>query len=97
VVLTTAIALATALAVSGPALATPGQSPAMQESAAEDLETVAPAISCTQLATLDLAGTTGLPVSISSATETTATPGGWSACDVKGNIAPQEQFEACCR
>jgi len=94
VVLTTAIALATALAVSGPALATPGQSPAMQESAAEDLETVAPAVSCTQLATLDLAGTTGLPVSISSATETTATPGGWSACDVKGNIAPQEQFEA---
>ena len=37
---------------------------------------------------------TGVPVSITSAASTTATPGGWSACDVHGNIAPQEQFEA---
>lgn len=54
---------------------------------------VSPKLACAQLAGLDLAGVTGMPVSIASATPTTATPGGWAACDVRGNLAPQEQFE----
>jgi hypothetical protein len=63
-------------------------------SPANRLGVVAPALTCAQLATLDLAGMTGVPVSITSAASTTATPGGWAACDVHGQIAPQEQFEA---
>jgi feruloyl esterase len=61
---------------------------------ANRLGVVNPAMTCSQLATLDLAAMTGIGVSIASATTTTATPGGWSACDVQGNIAPQEQFRA---
>lgn len=64
------------------------------QSAADRLGVVQPALSCSQLATLDLAGMTGSAVAITSAASTTATPGGWAACDVHGNIAPQEQFEA---
>ena len=67
---------------------------AAQAKPANRLGVVAPALTCAQLATLDLAGMTGSPVSITSAASTTATPGGWAACDVHGNIAPQEQFEA---
>jgi hypothetical protein len=63
-------------------------------SPANRLGVVKPALACGQLATLDIAGMTGVPVSIGSAATTTATPGGWSACEVTGNIAPQEQFEA---
>ena len=59
-----------------------------------DQPTTAPVMSCADLATMDLAGATGVAVSIASAAETTDTPGGWAACDVKGNIAPQVQFEA---
>jgi feruloyl esterase len=58
------------------------------------LPRIPPAVACGQLLGLDLAGLTGTPVSIASATATTATPGGWAACDVRGNLAPQEQFEA---
>jgi feruloyl esterase len=58
------------------------------------LGAVTPVIACGQLATLDLAAMTGTAVSVASATTTTATPGGWTACDVHGNIGPQEQFEA---
>lgn len=61
---------------------------------ANRLPLVKPAMTCAQLATIDLAGMTRVPVSIGSATTTTATPGGWAACEVTGNIAPQEQFEA---
>jgi hypothetical protein len=61
---------------------------------ANRLGVVTPAMPCGQLATLDLAGMTGTAVSIASAATTTATPGNWAACDVHGNIAPQEQFEA---
>jgi feruloyl esterase len=61
---------------------------------ANALGVVKPALACGQLATLDLAGMTGVPVSVGAATTTTATPGGWAACEVTGNIAPQEQFEA---
>jgi hypothetical protein len=86
-VLGSLLALAMAVTFSAPASAAPG-------GAAGTSQTVAPVMSCAQLATTDLAGRTGVPVSISSATESTATPGGWSACDVKGTIAPQEQFEA---
>src|SRR5580692_6090494 len=46
-------------------------------SPANRLGVVAPALTCAQLATLDLAGMTGVPVSITSAASTTATPGGW--------------------
>jgi hypothetical protein len=55
---------------------------------------VLPALECAQLAGLDLAGMTGVGASIASATATTATPGGWAACDVRGVIAPQVQFQA---
>jgi len=55
---------------------------------------VLPAVTCAQLAGLDLAGMTGLAVSIASSTASTATPGGWAACDVRGVIAPQVQFQA---
>lgn len=61
---------------------------------ANRLGAVTPAMTCSAVAGLDLAGMTGLPVSITTATTTTATPGGWEACQVQGNIAPQEQFEA---
>jgi Tannase and feruloyl esterase len=61
---------------------------------ANRLGVVKPAMACSQLATLDLAGMTGVPVLIGSAATTTTTPGGWPACDVVGNIGPQEQFEA---
>jgi hypothetical protein len=90
--------MAMGLTVSGPASATPAPvtatATATQQRPADNPTTSLPVISCAQLATLDLAGMTGVPVAIASATESTATPGGWSACDVKGNIAPQEQFEA---
>ena len=65
-----------------------------QASPANRLSVVAPVMACGQLATLDLAGMTGTAVSITSAAATTATPGNWAACDVHGNLAPQEQFEA---
>lgn len=58
------------------------------------LPAVSPVRACEQLAGLDLAGMTGTPVSIAAAAVTTATPGGWSACRVTGNLAPQLQFEA---
>src|SRR5215831_16871276 len=70
------------------------RSAAAQADPANRLAVATPAMTCSQLASLDLAGMTGVPVSVGSATTTTATPGDWSACDVKGNIAPQEQFEA---
>jgi feruloyl esterase len=62
--------------------------------AADALPVITPAVACRQLAAMDLAGLTGQPVSIGSAAVTTTTPGGWPACDVRGVIAPQEQFEA---
>src|SRR5438067_14172 len=62
--------------------------------AADALPVVTPAVACQQLAAMDLAALTGQPVSIGSAAVTTATPGGWEACDVRGVIAPQEQFQA---
>jgi len=69
-------------------------SAAAQASPANRLGVVAPVMPCSQLATLDLAGMTGTAVSITSAAATSATPGNWAACDVHGNLAPQEQFEA---
>ena len=63
-------------------------------SAVDSLPVVTPAVACQQLAAMDLAALTGQPVSIGSAAVTTATPGGWEACDVRGVIAPQEQFQA---
>jgi feruloyl esterase len=90
-----------AVGLAGPASATAEHGTAAKAAAAtagranpaNRLGVVQPALACGQLATIDLAGMTGVPVSISSAAATTATPGGWSACDVKGNIGPQEQFE----
>jgi Tannase and feruloyl esterase len=61
---------------------------------ANRLGAVTPTMPCSHLATLDLAGMTGIAVSIASAATTTATPGNWAACDVQGNIGPQEKFEA---
>ena len=77
----------------GHAMAAP-RAAATQASPVNRLDAVTPVVTCGQLATLDLAAMTGTAVSVASATTTTATPGGWTACDVHGNIAPQEQFEA---
>ncbi|SEC83325.1 feruloyl esterase [Streptomyces sp. 3213] len=58
---------------------------------------IAPAMSCSGVAQLDLAAAVpGVPFEIGSATEITAsanTLGNWAACDVKGVIAPQIHFE----
>ncbi|WP_329262239.1 tannase/feruloyl esterase family alpha/beta hydrolase [Streptomyces sp. NBC_01478] len=58
---------------------------------------IAPAMSCSGVAQLDLAAAVpGVPFEISSATELAAsanTLGNWAACDVKGVIAPQIHFE----
>ncbi|WP_406330221.1 tannase/feruloyl esterase family alpha/beta hydrolase [Streptomyces sp. NBC_00203] len=58
---------------------------------------IAPAISCADIASKDLAAAVpGVPFEISSATELAAsanTLGNWAACDVKGVIAPQIHFE----
>lgn len=87
-------ASATAQRTAATAQHTTATAPAAQANPANRLGVIQPALTCGQLATLDVAGMTGVPVSITSAASTTATPGGWSACDVHGNIAPQEQFEA---
>ena len=58
---------------------------------------IAPAMSCSGVAQLDLAAAVpGVPFEITSATELAAsanTLGNWAACDVKGVIAPQLHFE----
>ncbi|MEU0970827.1 tannase/feruloyl esterase family alpha/beta hydrolase [Streptomyces sp. NPDC005917] len=58
---------------------------------------IAPAMSCSGIAQLDLASAVpGVPFEITSATELAAssnTLGNWAACDVKGVIAPQIHFE----
>ncbi|MEU2623762.1 tannase/feruloyl esterase family alpha/beta hydrolase [Streptomyces sp. NPDC007157] len=58
---------------------------------------IAPAMSCSGTAQLDLASAVpGVPFEITSATELAAsgnTLGNWAACDVKGVIAPQIHFE----
>lgn len=58
---------------------------------------IAPAMSCSGIAQLDLASAVpGVPFEISSATEIAAsanTLGNWASCDVKGVIAPQLHFE----
>ncbi|MET9384445.1 tannase/feruloyl esterase family alpha/beta hydrolase [Streptomyces sp. NPDC002928] len=58
---------------------------------------IAPAMSCSGVAALDLASAVpGVPFEITSATELAAssnTLGNWAACDVKGVIAPQIHFE----
>ena len=60
---------------------------------AATLDVVPPAMGCAAVAAMDLAQAPGGPASVASASLTTATPGGWEACDVKGVIAPQIQFE----
>jgi hypothetical protein len=54
---------------------------------------VTPKIDCAALATQDLSGVPGAPAVVGSATVVTAPQGGWEACDVKGTVAPQIQFE----
>ncbi|MFE9602422.1 tannase/feruloyl esterase family alpha/beta hydrolase [Streptomyces hokutonensis] len=58
---------------------------------------IAPAMSCSGVAQLDLAAAVpDVPFEISSATDLAAsanTLGNWAACDVKGVIAPQLHFE----
>ncbi|MFG2378604.1 tannase/feruloyl esterase family alpha/beta hydrolase [Streptomyces sp. NPDC048504] len=58
---------------------------------------IAPAMSCSGVAQLDLAAAVpGVPFEITSATELAASAnalGNWAACDVKGVIAPQLHFE----
>ncbi|MEU6196653.1 tannase/feruloyl esterase family alpha/beta hydrolase [Streptomyces sp. NPDC047061] len=56
----------------------------------------APAIDCSAVAALDLSGISGAPTQIASATVLAAggnTLGNWAACEVKGLIAPQIQFD----
>ncbi len=56
----------------------------------------APAMPCASVARLDLGGIPGAPTEITAAQDLPAaanTLGAWDACDVKGVIAPQIQFE----
>ncbi|WP_433251705.1 tannase/feruloyl esterase family alpha/beta hydrolase [Actinomadura nitritigenes] len=58
--------------------------------------TTPPAMSCAQAARLDLTGVQGAPATIASATIVAAADnplGKWEACEVKGVIAPQIQFD----
>ena len=73
----------------GSAAATRRQSPA----APADPAVVVPKVDCAALAGQDLSGIPGTPAVIGSATVVTA-PQGWEACDVRGNVAPQIQFQA---
>ncbi|HEX6472620.1 MAG TPA: tannase/feruloyl esterase family alpha/beta hydrolase [Streptosporangiaceae bacterium] len=61
--------------------------------AAAEPSVVTPKMDCAALAALDLSGVPGAPAVVGSATVGTA-PLGWEACDVKGTVAPQIQFEA---
>jgi tannase/feruloyl esterase len=54
---------------------------------------VSPKVDCAALAAQDLSGVPGAPAVVGSATVATAPQGGWEACDVKGTVAPQIQFE----
>jgi hypothetical protein len=63
------------------------------QTAVTDPAVVTPKIDCAALAAQDLSGVPGAPAAIGSATVTTAPQGGWEACDVKGTVAPQIQFE----
>lgn len=57
---------------------------------------VAPVKGCADVARMDLAAAPGGPAEIGSATAVAADDnphGHWAACDVKGTIAPQTQFE----
>jgi feruloyl esterase len=53
---------------------------------------ITPKMDCAALAAQDLSGVPGAPAVIGSASIVTA-PLGWEACDVKGTVAPQIQFE----
>lgn len=81
-----ALAAVVALGTAGAAATTP----AVPSSA------ITPAMSCAQVAQLDLGALPGASTEISSATALAAkdnSQGPWDACDVKGLIAPQLQFE----
>ncbi|GIE82587.1 feruloyl esterase [Actinoplanes philippinensis] len=87
--LTVALAV---LVVAGGAQAAPPTAAAGQITAADGPAVVLPRIDCAALAGQDLSGTPDAPAVIGSATETTS-PSGWPACEVKGTVAPQIQFD----
>ncbi|MFJ9241751.1 tannase/feruloyl esterase family alpha/beta hydrolase [Streptomyces sp. NPDC101776] len=96
VALVTGASVALANSVTGGAQ-TAGSASANAVSANTATSGIAPAMSCSGIAQLDLAAAVpGVPFEISSATELAAsanTLGNWAACDVKGVIAPQLHFE----
>jgi feruloyl esterase len=67
-------------------------SPATPTRAAAEPSVVTPKVDCAALASQDLSGVPGAPAVIGTASVVTA-PQGWEACDVKGTVAPQIQFE----
>src|SRR4029453_7454786 len=66
--------------------------PAEADTAFSGPPVVRPRIDCAALAGQDLSGTPDAPAVIGSATVTTS-PDGWPACEVKGMVAPQIQFD----
>lgn len=80
----------------GAAAALTGSSAQADSTTAVAAAASTPAISCADVATLDLSGISGAPTQIASATALAAadnTLGAWAACEVKGLIAPQIQFD----
>ena len=107
--LLTALALVAAVGLAltgsqGTAQATAGGQTAARAAAARTVDAssrttvgaVSPALTCADVAQLDLGGIPGAPTEISSAKPMAAGDnplGSWAACDVQGIIAPQIQFE----
>ncbi|MGI5451880.1 tannase/feruloyl esterase family alpha/beta hydrolase [Streptomyces sp. CA-249302] len=85
---------ATVLLVVGTAFV-PGDGSTAQATAVTASSTISPALSCSEVAQLDLNGITGAPTQIGSATVLSADDnplGDWEACSITGLIAPQIQF-----
>jgi hypothetical protein len=91
------LAVLTVLATSGGGQAATrvagSNAPAVARPASADPAVVLPKTDCAALAGQDLSGVPDAPAIIGSARPTTS-PQGWAACDVKGTVAPQIQFEA---
>lgn len=58
-----------------------------------ELGVLEPAVSCADVAGLDLSGVPGFPAVVTATEETTAATGGYRVCDVQGTIEPSIGFQ----
>jgi hypothetical protein len=86
-------ATALLLVTAGSAVAGQASTAAPVKAAKGEPAVVTPTKDCAALVGQDLSGVPGTPAVIGSATVVT-TPQGWEACDVRGTVAPQIQFQA---